>query len=160
MVIWYIFPRFGMLYHEKSGNLAEVGDLTTILAQFFDNRNFTILQIKNFYNRNIIILQNLQFLQPKFYNFTILQNLTIFYSRNFTILQSYKNLQFFYNRNFTILQFFYNRNAVSINRSLEDVLDLVPAQFHGEAGHRVVPFALLHLVVQVDGIDGDLGSML
>jgi hypothetical protein len=23
MVIWYIFPRFGMLYQEKSGNLAD-----------------------------------------------------------------------------------------------------------------------------------------
>jgi hypothetical protein len=47
MVIWYIFPRFGKLYQEKSGNPAQfqVSNWKSFCDSFFSQMNLQVLKI-------------------------------------------------------------------------------------------------------------------
>jgi hypothetical protein len=46
MVVWYIFPRFGMMYQEKSGNpdMSRKKDLSKIFLTFFKFTPYVALQ--------------------------------------------------------------------------------------------------------------------
>jgi hypothetical protein len=45
MDIWNIFPRFGMFYHDKSGNPAPVAERGIIVEEFLSTQSSFVFKI-------------------------------------------------------------------------------------------------------------------